>query len=336
MASIAQPTRSARSGSIANSRAEATVNRGRSRLPPPMAAWRIASYRRWRPSPGTASSRQRNRRPRARPATLQPRANRRPVDRLSRHRRASAPAACRRRRRQSARSAPARPSAAPRNAASAGRLPGKARSTGRAALRPSRACGHLLEPRKRSFEAQLADVISAVAMDASLTLAGGQIKSLDYSTRVFLNGSRMPGRSRRSALVAFPGKRCFRLASVTLALAREAPRSTLHGRLSKRVSVGAGAPAALAALATAASSSRCVGEAQRHRILRLDVRHVPMAAVADRGDRRVRRADQLADLSIADFGMVLDDPGDAVRAVLTLPDRRVARALGAADLPRAP
>src|SRR3954464_11735361 len=57
MASIAQPTRSARSGSIANSRQAAMVSIGRSLLPPPMAAWRMASNSRSRPSPVGANSR---------------------------------------------------------------------------------------------------------------------------------------------------------------------------------------------------------------------------------------------------------------------------------------
>src|SRR5438270_1963116 len=57
MASIAQPTRSARSGSIAKSREAAMVSIGRSLLPPRMAAWRMASNSRSRPSPVGASSR---------------------------------------------------------------------------------------------------------------------------------------------------------------------------------------------------------------------------------------------------------------------------------------
>src|SRR3954465_2202470 len=57
MASIAQPTRSARCGSIANNREAAIVSIGRSLLPPPIAAWRMASNSRSRPSPVGASSR---------------------------------------------------------------------------------------------------------------------------------------------------------------------------------------------------------------------------------------------------------------------------------------
>src|SRR4051812_48914483 len=57
MASIAQPTRSARSGSIANSCAAAMVSSGRSRLPPPIAPCRMASYNRARPSLGGVKSR---------------------------------------------------------------------------------------------------------------------------------------------------------------------------------------------------------------------------------------------------------------------------------------
>ena len=56
-----------------------------------------------------------------------------------------------------------------------------------------------------------------------------------------------------------------------------------------------------------------------------------MAAVADRGDGRARRADQLADLAVADLGVILDDPVDPVGLVLALADRRVARSLCAAN-----
>jgi hypothetical protein len=57
-----------------------------------------------------------------------------------------------------------------------------------------------------------------------------------------------------------------------------------------------------------------------------------MGAVADRGDGGARRSDQPGDLAVRNFGMVADDPGDSVRLVLPLGDRRVARALGSADL----
>src|SRR3546814_5479242 len=42
-------------------------------------------------------------------------------------------------------------------------------------------------------------------------------------------------------------------------------------------------------------------------------------------------ADQLADGAVRHFGMVLQNPGDAVGLVLALADRGVARAAGAAD-----
>src|SRR5688572_21960341 len=47
--------RIARRSSIANSRAAATASSGRKRLPPPIAAWRMASNRRSRWSPGERS-----------------------------------------------------------------------------------------------------------------------------------------------------------------------------------------------------------------------------------------------------------------------------------------
>src|SRR3546814_5670361 len=43
------------------------------------------------------------------------------------------------------------------------------------------------------------------------------------------------------------------------------------------------------------------------------------------------RADQLADRAVRHFGVVLQDPRDAVGLVLALADRRVARAAGAAN-----
>ena len=54
-----------------------------------------------------------------------------------------------------------------------------------------------------------------------------------------------------------------------------------------------------------------------------------MRALADGGDRGARGADQLANLSVGQFGVVADQPGDAIGLVLTLGNRRVARALGA-------
>src|SRR3546814_4621924 len=48
-------------------------------------------------------------------------------------------------------------------------------------------------------------------------------------------------------------------------------------------------------------------------------------------DLVARRADQLADGTVRHFGMVLQNPGDAVGLVLALADRGVARAAGAAD-----
>src|SRR3546814_4723135 len=56
-----------------------------------------------------------------------------------------------------------------------------------------------------------------------------------------------------------------------------------------------------------------------------DVGAVPVAALADRVDRVARRADQLADGTVRHFGMVLQNPGDAVGLVLALADRGVAR-----------
>src|SRR3546814_1497213 len=62
-----------------------------------------------------------------------------------------------------------------------------------------------------------------------------------------------------------------------------------------------------------------------------DVGAVPVAALADRVDRVARRADQLADGTVRHFGMVLQNPGDAVGLVLALADRGVARAAGRSE-----
>src|SRR3546814_4038051 len=69
-------------------------------------------------------------------------------------------------------------------------------------------------------------------------------------------------------------------------------------------------------------------KAQRHRGLGDDVGAVPVAALADRVDRVAGGANQLADGAVRHFGMVLQNPGDAVGLVLALADRGVARAAG--------
>ena len=73
-------------------------------------------------------------------------------------------------------------------------------------------------------------------------------------------------------------------------------------------------------------------QAKGHRVAWLEIGIVPMALVADRGDGRLGRADQLGNLIVADFRMVLDDPQDAIRLVLALRNRRVTRAGGTARL----
>src|SRR3546814_16732801 len=71
---------------------------------------------------------------------------------------------------------------------------------------------------------------------------------------------------------------------------------------------------------------------QRHRILGGDVGDVPVAAPADRLDRRARGADQHTDLPVGDLGVVADDPRNAVGLVLALGNGGVARPLGATHL----
>ena len=132
-------------------------------------------------------------------------------------------------------------------------------------------------------------------------------------------------------LVAGFGERRLGLAGMLLALAAKLARSAPRGRRRGACRSVRWMPAALAALATAASSSRCVVRPSVTGSLGVMFAMFQWRAVADRGDRRARGADQLADLPVGDLGMVLDDPGDSVRLVLALGDRRVARSLGAAD-----
>ncbi|MPL75526.1 hypothetical protein SDC9_21350 [bioreactor metagenome] len=71
---------------------------------------------------------------------------------------------------------------------------------------------------------------------------------------------------------------------------------------------------------------RLPAQAERHRVDRGHALDVPMRPVADRGDRRLRRADEAGDLRIGEFRVELDQPQDRIRAVLALRERRVARA----------
>src|SRR6266478_7762208 len=63
------------------------------------------------------------------------------------------------------------------------------------------------------------------------------------------------------------------------------------------------------------------------RVPGLDVGAVPMRAVANRGDGRLGRTDQLRDLGIGQLGMALQQKGNRIRLVLPLGYRRVARSL---------
>src|SRR6266481_4143465 len=68
-------------------------------------------------------------------------------------------------------------------------------------------------------------------------------------------------------------------------------------------------------------------EAERDRIHGLQVRGVPVGALADRLDGRLGGADEPHDLAVLELGMVAHQPEDGVRAVLAARYRRVARAL---------
>src|SRR5215472_8436193 len=57
-------------------------------------------------------------------------------------------------------------------------------------------------------------------------------------------------------------------------------------------------------------------KAERHGVARLDIRRVPVRAVAHRGDGGLGGADQLGNLAVAELRMVLEEPGDGVGLVL--------------------
>src|SRR5262249_12391077 len=68
-------------------------------------------------------------------------------------------------------------------------------------------------------------------------------------------------------------------------------------------------------------------QTERDRIHRLQVRCVPMGALADRLDGRLGGADEPHDLAVLELGMVAHQPEDGVRTVLAARYRRVAWAL---------
>ena len=61
-----------------------------------------------------------------------------------------------------------------------------------------------------------------------------------------------------------------------------------------------------------------MSETQRNRVDRLDVPDVPVRTLADRLDRRLGGAHQLADLTVAQFRVKLHQPQDRRRTILTL------------------
>src|SRR5207237_4602011 len=104
-------------------------------------------------------------------------------------------------------------------------------------------------------------------------------------------------------IVAGVRKRRLGLASMPGAL----PAQLLDQRLAVAVEAGVGRrldARRLGRLGDGRVELALGGEAERYRVLGGDVGHVPMAAVADRGDGRARRADQLADLAVADLGVI--------------------------------
>src|SRR5262249_15533850 len=66
---------------------------------------------------------------------------------------------------------------------------------------------------------------------------------------------------------------------------------------------------------------------KRDRIHRLQVRGIPMGALADRLNSGLRGADKAHDLAVLDLGMVAHQPEDGIRAILATRYRCIARAL---------
>ncbi len=74
-------------------------------------------------------------------------------------------------------------------------------------------------------------------------------------------------------------------------------------------------------------------QAQGDRVLRHEVGRVPMRAVADLADRRLRRADKAHDLAVLQFRVIAEQPEDGVRPLVAPGKRCVAgRLLGGGDL----
>src|SRR5262249_29441746 len=117
----------------------------------------------------------------------------------------------------------------------------------------------LLEPHERRLEAQLADVgIRSGGHEYVSDPRRGSNQGDAYSTGVVLNGSLMPGTT--SSAVPSPLSAASAASASRACCSRSRRSSSINASRSpsKRVSWNAGAPFALAAFATAASSSRCV------------------------------------------------------------------------------
>src|SRR6185369_16497561 len=187
----------------------------------------------------------------------------------------------------------------------------------------------LLEPGKRGLEAQLADVGRLSGGHGRLvTLTGLRIKQRDLFDRRALEGVA----DARDNLVVDCTPLSLRerrggVAHVLVSLGAQLHDQGLAVAVEARVGEF-GLAGSLGSLGDGGVELALRGEAERHRILGSDVRHVPVRALTDRGDGGARGSDQLADLAVADLGMVLDDPGDSIGLVLPLGNRRIAWAAG--------
>ena len=155
--------------------------------------------------------------------------------------------------------------------------------------RPADSIGQLDDRARLAARCGRADRLDPGANKARRERATRRASPAQLLKRVSALGSASAAVSPASAASAASASRAWASRS-----ARNSSISASRSSL-KVVSTGAAAPLAFAALATAASSSRCEVRPSVTGILRLDVGDIPVAAFADRLDGRARGADQLAE-----------------------------------------
>ena len=222
--------------------------------------------------------------------------------------------------------------------------------------------GDLLDPRLRRLQPRLAMALQPVAFLVELDrLVERRLAALEQCGRSPRAARARPRSSARSAVRARPWPRNDprrAVKSSVAALERVADaRDDLVGAASSPASAAASAASASRACCSRSARSSSISASRslsKRRVGRSRAARPPSApwrsphraragvvrpsvtgsfgvmfamfqwrALADRGDGRAGRADQLADLAVADLGMVADDPGDSVRLVLALADTGV-------------